>query len=229
MKNFCLLWDFDQTLAYRDGMWTQSVCDILERAGYLSYDREAISLSMRPHYPWAKYELSHSEYFNGLDWWGYINTVVGRSFYAAGISDKVETERLVSQFRQEYLRADAWYLYEDTERNLAKSLERGYDNIILSNHTPELSMLAGRLQIAKYFTHIISSAQVGYEKPNPNFYKVIKTFAQYDKYFMIGDNYNADIIGAKQAGYEAILVRSENRKGYPLYSENLDGIWKYIL
>ncbi len=108
-------------------------------------------------------------------------------------------------------------------------LERGYDNIILSNHTPELSMLAGRLQIAKYFTHIITSAQVGYEKPKPNFYKVIKAFAQYDKYFMIGDNYNADIIGAKQAGYEAILVRSENRKGYPLYSENLDGIWKYIL
>ena len=229
MKKICLFWDFDETLAYRDGMWTQSVCNILERTGYKGFDRTAISQAMRPHYPWAKHELGHAEYFNGLSWWGYIEQqVVGAALDAVGIVDTGECRRISGQFKDEYLKPEAWRLYEDTERNLARSVEAGYGNIILSNHTPELFMLAERLEIAKYFKGIVSSAEVGYEKPNPAFYKVIDSFAGYDEYYMIGNSYTADILGAVDYGIAAILVRSENTHNYPHYSKTLDGIWEFI-
>jgi putative hydrolase of the HAD superfamily len=107
-------------------------------------------------------------------------------------------------------------------------LKEGYDNIILSNHTPELFLLAEELKIAKYFKEIVTSAYVGYEKPNPAFYKVIESFGRYDEYYMIGDNYIADIQGALDYGINAVLVRSENEQNYPYYSKNLDGIWEFI-
>ena len=57
---------------------------------------------------------------------------------------------------------------------------------------------------------------MGYEKPNPAFYKVIESFGRYDEYYMIGDNYIADIQGALDYGINAVLVRSENGAELPV-------------
>ena len=229
MKKICLFWDFDETLAFRDGKWTVSLSNVLQKNGYTDFDREAISRAMQPHYPWARHELKHDEYFNGLSWWGYIEQcVIGAALHAVGITDKKERSRISAQFKDEYLRGDAWRLYDDTERNLTRSVQQGYDNIILSNHTPELPMLAESLDIAKYFKAIVTSAEVGCEKPNPAFYKVIESFAGYGGYYMIGNSYNADISGALNYGIKAVMVRDSNKENYPYYSENLDGIWEFI-
>jgi len=229
MKKTCLLWDFDGTLVYRDGLWTASLSAVLESNGYKDFDRNLISEAMQPHYPWVKHEMAHSEYFGDLSWWEYIEKcVVKKALEAIGITKKQENERLAGSFKDEYLRLDAWYLFDDTLRNLERSIDAGYDNVILSNHTPELAMLAEHLNIPQYFEHIITSALVGYEKPNPKFYDIIKTFKGYDEYYMIGDNYKADILGAKNYGLKAIMVRTENAGNYPLYSEGLDGVWEFI-
>lgn len=229
MKKICLLWDFDGTLAYRDGLWTASLSAVLESNGYSDFDRNLISETMQPKYPWAKHEMAHAEYFNDLSWWEYIEKcVVARALNAIGITQDKENERLTGSFKDEYLRLDAWYLFDDTLRNLERSIDAGYDNVILSNHTPELAMLAENLNISQYFKHIITSALVGYEKPNPKFYDIIKTFKGYDEYYMIGDNYKADILGAKSYGLNAIMVRKENAENYPLYAESLDGVWEFI-
>ncbi len=229
MKKTCLLWDFDGTLAYRDGMWTQSLSNVLERNGYSGFDRKVISNAMNPCYPWENHEKAHSEYFNGLNWWGYIEKcVVGEALKAIGITQAKENTRLAEQFRQEFLKLDSWYLFEDTKRNLERSIALGYDNVILSNHTPELRMLAEYLDISRYFKHIVTSADVGYEKPNKNFYDMVKKFGSYEDYYMIGDNYEADILGAMNYGFKAIMVRKENSRDYASYSEDLDGIWQFI-
>ena len=228
MKKICLLWDFDGTLAYRDGMWTQSMCNILESNGYIGFDREKISLAMLPHYPWEKHDLAHNEYFGELSWWGYIQKkVVGNALSEIGIYGK-ENHELANQFRKEYLKLDAWYLFDDTLRNLERSTDLGYENAILSNHTPELCMLAEYLGIDKYFKHIITSADLGYEKPNSNFFDIIQTFGDYDAYYMIGDNYEADIKGALNYGIKAIMVRKPNVEEYQYYSDKLDGAWQFI-
>ncbi len=229
MTKTCLLWDFDGTLAYRDGMWTASVSAVLDKNGYLKYDKQVISKTMQPYYPWAKHELAHDEYFGELSWWEYIEqNVVGRALSAINIEGN-KKEKLAKQFRSEYLRLDMWHLFSDAKVSLEKSIELGYDNVILSNHTPELRQITDYLGITKYFTHVITSAEIGYEKPNPKFYETIKQFGTYDRFIMIGDNYFADVLGAKAYGMEAILVRKPNDMGCDSYAEDLRGIWKYLL
>jgi putative hydrolase of the HAD superfamily len=167
VDNICLLWDFDNTLAYRNGMWTQSVSNVLNRNGYYDFDREIISQSLRKGYPWNRHEEAHSDYFGDLSWWEYINSLIVKALEEVGMNDAKENARIASQFKDEYLRLDAWEIYGETKRNLERSLKSGYTNIILSNHVPELGDLVSGLGIDKYFRAQITSALVGYDKPNP--------------------------------------------------------------
>lgn len=228
MKNICLLWDFDNTLAYRDGMWTKSLSNVLNNNGYYDFDKDIISTTLQKGYPWSRHEEAHKDYFGEHSWWEYINSLIIGALNAIGMTDSDENEKIAKQFKDEYLRYDAWYLYDETLRNLDYSVQNGYSNIILSNHVPELSNLVESLGITKYFKTQITSALVGYDKPHPNIFNEAKKYGTYDKYYMIGDNYEADVLGAKAAGFEAIMVRKENIAEYERYAQTLDGIWEYI-
>lgn len=89
-------------------------------------------------------------------------------------------------------------------------------------------MLVEGLGIKEYFKFIITSANVGYDKPNIKIFEEVLKYGTYDEYYMIGDSYTADIIGAKNIGFNAILVRKENSMNYKNYSKDLNGIWKFI-
>jgi putative hydrolase of the HAD superfamily len=227
-KKICLIWDFDNTLAYRDGMWTRSLCNVLENNNILNYNQSIISDHFKTGLPWHRSDLLHKDYFNGLEWWDFVFIHVKNAFRKMGINDELRLSGLAEEFREEYLRKEAWFLYEDTVRNLEKSKNLGYANIILSNHTPELSELVRYLNIESYFLTVISSALIGADKPNPLIFNEIYRYGSFDKYYMIGDNYEADVIGAKNAGFEAILVRKSNDMSYGFYSSDLDEIWAYI-
>jgi putative hydrolase of the HAD superfamily len=223
-----IIWDFDNTLAYRDGMWTQSLCNVLERNGYIEYAYDAIKDCFRSGLPWHFPYKAHSEYFNDLGWWDFTNITVSKAVSAAGIEGE-ENRRLTLQFRDEYLKKSEWHLFEDTKETLEKASMMGYGSIILSNHTPELIDIVRHLGIEGYFSEVISSALAGYEKPDPRMFGLAMRDKHPDEFVMIGDNYSADILGALDLGINAVLVRSANDNDYDKYSENLTEIWKYII
>ncbi len=45
---------------------------------------------------------------------------------------------------------------------------------------------------------------------------------------MVGDSYDADILGAVNAGINAILLRKENSHNYKQYCENLVDIFEFL-
>ncbi|MCX2838912.1 YjjG family noncanonical pyrimidine nucleotidase [Salinimicrobium sp. MT39] len=61
--------------------------------------------------------------------------------------------------------------------------------------------------ILKYFSSITTSEDVGVKKPNPKIFEVAlgKAEAKVEESIMIGDNLEADILGAKDFGMQAIL------------------------
>lgn len=124
-----------------------------------------LSEYLTTNFPWYRHEFSHQEYLNNLTWWEYVNTLFEYALISNGIN-KVIASELAKQVRNEYLDIDQWSLFEDTKRNLDKSISEGHTNYILSNHTPELSDLVNGLNIQDYFVKVITSAHVGYEKPN---------------------------------------------------------------
>lgn len=228
MNNKCILWDFDNTLAYRDGKWTKSLCNVLVNNGYNEFNHESISNTFKTGFPWHRYEEAHSDYFNNMSWWEYVNTLISKAIFAVGIIDAEENKRLTNQFKKEYMRIDSWSLYDDTIRNLEYSISLGYKNVILSNHIPELELLGEGLGITKYFESVITSAKVGYEKPNRKIFEEVFKLSRNDEYYMIGDNYSADVVGGINSGFNSILVRKENTMNYNKYSKDLDGIWEFI-
>ena len=61
--------------------------------------------------------------------------------------------------------------------------------------------------ISKYFTNIITSERVGVKKPNPAIFNFAMEIsgAKSDESIMIGDNFEADILGAKSVGMETVF------------------------
>lgn len=226
--NICLIWDFDHTLAYRDGMWTQSLCQLFEDHGISNFSKENISEHFKSGLPWHRPQDLHKDYFKGQSWWEFVNRHVAEGIRKAGISDEILVQKISQEYKYEYLRKSAWYLFPDTKQALSESIQRNYSNIILSNHTPELDDIVDYLGIKGYFKQIISSANVGVEKPNPLIYQHIDHLNEYQKIIMIGDNYYADVEGSKQMGFEAVLVRKDNEWDYPYYSKDFKELWSVI-
>lgn len=226
-KEKLLLWDFDWTLAYRDGMWSQSLYDLLLEAGFDSVNYDAVRPYMSGGFPWNEPEKTHEEFFGGTPWWEHMTA------HFAGIAlhftaDEAAAAKVAQGMRGKYLDITKWRLFEDTLPALQKTLSLGYKNIIVSNHVPELPELVCALGLSEYFTAVYSSAALGVEKPNPwAFRMALRGFEEPDA-IMIGDNIRADVQGALRAGLDAILVRKENVAGYQKYSPDLQGIFKFL-
>lgn len=223
-----LLWDFDNTLAYRDGMWSSTIYELLNDHEYNYLKIEDIGSYLKSGFPWHSPEIAHKEFLGEKTWWEYMNEHFKGILKELGIDDNA-ADNISNCIREKYLNPNKWHIYDDTEYCLKRTVEKGYSNVILSNHVPELEELVKHLGIRKYFTKIYSSANIGYEKPNIKIYeKVIQDLKDAENIIMIGDNYIADIQGAKKAGIEAILVRKANEYNYDKYFATLNELANFI-
>lgn len=223
-----LIWDFDETLAYRDGKWTKTMYDLFLKNGYSQYTEERISPYFKVGLPWHRYEEAHVDYFSSADWWTHVTEVIHEKIIEIGLDDPA-ADILAKKYREAYLDPSKWHLFEDTVDTLMESKRRGHTNVILSNHVPELHELVNLLGLNDHVDQIFNSAIIGYEKPNPILYqKVLESLGTGSEVYMIGDSYNADVLGAQKSGIKAIWVRQDNTTNYEWHAATLKEIWQYI-
>ncbi|MBT3318493.1 MAG: HAD-IA family hydrolase [Clostridia bacterium] len=205
-----LFWDFDGTLAHRAGHQRGAMMYALDKH-CPGHDIEIDQL--KPHLanilPWHMPEKSHHHLNTPKAWWAHIEGIFASAFASVGIV-KDTAATLAKITHEHYLNPDEFILFPNTAQVLASLQEKGWQNIILSNHVPELSDIVQSKGLSDYFTYCISSANVGLEKPNIDFFKHAVTLAgNPSKAVMIGDNITADIQGAKNAGLDAILIHTD--------------------
>ncbi|WP_111706607.1 YjjG family noncanonical pyrimidine nucleotidase [Lutibacter citreus] len=86
--------------------------------------------------------------------------------------------------------------------------------------------------LGKYFSNIITSEEVGVKKPNPRVfeYALNKANALSSESIMIGDNWEADIMGAKNVGLDVIFCNFNNQPISENFKSvnNLNEIKKYL-
>ncbi|MEH2435929.1 MAG: HAD family hydrolase [Nostoc sp.] len=224
-----LLWDFDNTLGYREGMWSGTLHSILISNEIHNIHLEDILPFLNIGFTWHSPETPHSLLFNGKTWWEYMNDYFVEVYEKVGIAKK-EAIKYALQVQNEYKNINKWHLYNDVIPTLESTIKNNYKNVILSNHIPELHEIIDKLNIKKYFDEIYTSGKIGYEKPSLKFYDYVLSDLKIEKKecVMIGDSYNADISGALRAGIQAILVRKPNDKNYKFYSKDLEKILKII-
>ena len=204
-----LIWDFDGTLGYRDGGdWAASLLEVLLRAapdGDVALDD--VRRFTRFGFPWQVPDRPHLHLSKADAWWAALEEHFCRAYEGLGFPAS-QARELAHEVRPTYLTAKRWRLYEDALATLDALTAEGWTHAMLTNHVPEFREIAAELGLMPVFAHICNSAEMGYEKPHPQaFAQVLAAFPEASPRWMIGDNYHADVQGARAVGIPAILVR----------------------
>ena len=87
-------------------------------------------------------------------------------------------------------------------------------------------------QIRDFFQVVVNSEMAGVKKPNPKIFKMAldKANVEPNNALMIGDNLEADILGAQNVGFSTIhfFSNDENHHEFSLIIHHLDEIKKYL-
>lgn len=103
-----------------------------------------------------------------------------------------------------------WVLEEDALPTLKKLERDGYKMGLISNagDDQDVQQLVRRFGIAPYFDFILTSAACSYRKPHPRIFElaIANWYFLPSETVMVGDNLDADIRGAKNAGLYAVWI-----------------------
>ena len=203
-----VFFDFYQTL----GVWGESLRPRLQKITD-RYDCEI---------DWERYDTAREHLYadaSGSDPTTHalletMQEIIG-SYYefvkALGVREHVEqvTWELL-QSEHSLFAANAATLYDDVVPTLQHLRDTGFKLAIVSNWDTPLDPLTERLGIAHYFDVIVAShdARVRSAKPDPHIFNYTLTAIGVSaaEAVHVGDTYEADIIGAKNAGIRPILI-----------------------
>ena len=110
-----------------------------------------------------------------------------------------------------------WKLIKDVKFVLKNLLKRDILLSIVANWDQQLSFRVERLGIKKYFSSILASQEVGFEKPDTKIFKYAlnghSLSAKKDCVLYVGNEYETDVVGARMAGLVPVLI--DSNKCYP--------------
>jgi len=112
-----------------------------------------------------------------------------------------EFERIVSD-------VVSWTEYPDVRPLLEDLQARGFKLGLISNATDLARRVMDRLGLSKYFETIVISDEVGFRKPDKRIFQLAVNLATVapNRTIYIGDRYAVDVVGAKMAGMNSILI-----------------------
>jgi putative hydrolase of the HAD superfamily len=109
-------------------------------------------------------------------------------------------------------RKSEFVLFDDVLPTLKKLHERNLPLGLLTNLTKDVDVLSRKLGLEPYLNFIITPAIAGADKPNPAIFRaaVARTGLSAEECLYVGDQYKIDIVGARNAGMQAVLIDRYN-------------------
>ena len=223
-----LFWDFHGTLTKPDNQWVDialHLADTLYPEMNVPHSEIMKNLSGKC-LPWWTYPDRDTRHLIENDgWWRSCEEEFVKMYMDSGF-EKHQAEVMAPQIRPYVVDIANHRLHDDAIYVLKELKARGYKNYILSNNFPELPDMAEKMGLNEYFDECVVSARVGYDKPRKEIFDYARKLAGNPaKCIMVGDSPVDDIQGAKQSGFETILVNNR----YPDYNgEYADHICKTL-
>ena len=108
-----------------------------------------------------------------------------------------------------------WNFYSDVPDSLAGLKREGFVLGVISNFDPSLEDILTELDLARYFETVATSKKVKYAKPDPRiFTTVLKDLTiRPEEAAYVGDSYDSDVVGARNAGLKPVLVDRKHEYG----------------
>lgn len=207
-----LFWDFDGTLAVREGRWSGALVDAVHQVDpHILLRADQLRPLLQNGFPWHQPDVV-VEVTTSAAWWARLRPVIVNAYSGVGIPPRV-ANAAADLLPVTYYSPGSWRLVGNVVKALERARLAGYRNVIVSNHAPELPDLVRDLDLSPLIELTITSAAVGAEKPNPRIFQhaIDLAHAWVERSWMIGDNPVADIAGAEAAGLRAVLVRPAQR------------------
>lgn len=207
--NKAIFWDFDGTLVYSEHLWSGSLYKTLQRyTSHTNITLDDIRPAMAHGFSWDYYDEDLHNLI-GKKWWDFTFEHIRKVYKSVGITDS-EIKSLLPLFKNVILEKENYHLYDDTIETLEKLKNKGFRHFLLSNNYPELDETMDKIGLSQYFDGMIISAQIGYDKPRKEIFEVALKAADHpEQCFMIGDNPQSDIKGAREVGIPAVLVHND--------------------
>jgi len=104
-------------------------------------------------------------------------------------------------------KASNWNVVREGTRETLLELKRSYRLAVISNSDGSMAELIVRLGLGDCFEHVTDSTKVGIEKPDPRIFQAAAEAMQVApaNSLYVGDVYSIDYLGAKSAGFDAVL------------------------
>jgi haloacid dehalogenase superfamily, subfamily IA, variant 1 with third motif having Dx(3-4)D or Dx(3-4)E len=213
-----ILWDFDGTLAYKPGLWSGTLMKVLDmHVPNHNIDISQIKPYLQEGFPWHKSDEPHHHLSTPESWWLHVEGVIANAYQAVGVSHELSGP-LARLVHQHYIDSQSFILFDDTISTLRHLSVQGWENVILSNHVPELPQIVEQLGLDQLIVDCISSAAIGYEKPHSEAFKIaLSGFSNVSSVWMVGDSLKADILGAQEMNIPAILVHSTHSENVKIF------------
>jgi putative hydrolase of the HAD superfamily len=127
----------------------------------------------------------------------------------AGVELSDRTAPAIAAMEEYHREHNLWEVVPDFVFAALRRLRAaGLKLVVVSNANGTLSRAFPRLGLAEYFDVILDSAVEGVEKPDRRYFELAlsRAHAAPDSTVHVGDFYNIDVVGARNAGLRAILV-----------------------
>ena len=138
--------------------------------------------------------------------WLYFNLVLEH----AGVEQNAGTDAALAELREYHRHDNLWeHVEPDVVPALAALRGRGLRLVVVSNANGRLRHLFDRIDLTKWFDHVLDSHEWGVEKPDPRLFQLAleQSRADANTTVHVGDLYHVDVVGARNAGLrEGVLL-----------------------
>jgi len=117
-------------------------------------------------------------------------------------------EAVFHRIEAAFERASAWHVFPDVAPAIESLRRAGMRLAVVSNWLWGGPELLHSLELASHFESLVISARVGYQKPHRGIFEHALELMRVPagRALHVGDNYQADIVGARRAGIAAVLI-----------------------
>lgn len=201
-----ILFDLDGTLRANEPEGFEAFLDYAQRAGLSLSAQQKEQCERAVHRYWADGALvaDHLARFDERGFWVNYNQVL---LNAMGVGECGGCAHRIQDCFAQYDPADV--LFPDTPLVLARLRAEGYLIGLVSNREGSLEPVVRAYGIERYFRFTLSGGQARAYKPAPAIFRQALKLAggiPASQAVYIGDNYYADVLGARAVGMDAILI-----------------------
>lgn len=183
-----------------------------------SVTREQLEAAVRPARDFYMEAIRAGHQFESsmelaIEFWAEYNAIVLRALGMPGDSHA----DLAARIYTEAWSPAAWKLFPEVVGTLDELQRQGIRLAMVSNFIDTLERVCDHHGIGPYFDVILPSVSAGAMKPDPRIFATAlrRLGVSADDAWHVGDNYWADIMGARAAGMLGILVDRERSVPHP--------------